>query len=138
MKNRTKHLITTLLSLGLSSMLCVSPVFAEDINTVAWYDTYAKVPSLGNYEFEVESHEIPSHEVLPIVGKEYFPYSTMKYTTEVDNTAPSAKYKAMPISKVDVVFALGKLNQSEQLTNYISTFTSKLGSSGNAIDARVE
>lgn len=131
-------MITTLLSLGLSSMLCVSPVFAEDINTIAWYDTYAKVPSLGNYEFEIESHEIPSHEVLPIVGKEYFPYSTMKYTTEVDNTAPSAKYKAMPISKVDVVFALGKLNQSEQLTSYISTFTSKLGSSGNAIDARVE
>lgn len=131
-------MITTLLSLGLSSMLCVSPVFAEDINTVAWYDTYAKVPSLGNYEFEVESHEIPSHEVLPIVGKEYFPYSTMKYTTEVDNTAPSAKYKAMPISKVDVVFALGKLNQSEQLIDYMNNFATALGTASNSIDARVE
>ena len=131
-------MITTLLSLGLSSMICVSPVFAEDINTVAWYDTYVKVPSLGNYEFEIESHEIPSHEVLPIVGKEYFPYSTMKYTTEVDNTAPSAKYKAMPISKVDVVFALGKLNQSEQLMEYMDAVEAKLNTAGNDIDARVE
>ena len=107
-------------------------------SSTAYYDTYAKVPKLGNYEFEIETHEIPSHEVLPIVGKEYFPYTTAKYISEVDNTPPSAVYKAKGVAKVDVVFALGKTDKAQALQDYIPAFTQRLQSAGNYIDANVQ
>ena len=107
-------------------------------SSTAYYDTYAKVPKLGNYEFEIETHEIPSHEVIPIVGKEYFPYTTAKYISEVDNTPPSAVYKAKGVAKVDVVFALGKTDKAQALQDYIPVFTQRLQSAGNYIDANVQ
>lgn len=107
-------------------------------SSTAYYDTYAKVPKLGNYEFEIETHEIPSHEVIPIVGKEYFPYTTAKYISEVDNTPPSAVYKAKGVAKVDVVFALGKTDKAQALQDYIPAFTQRLQSAGNYIDANVQ
>lgn len=103
-----------------------------------YYNTYIKTSGLGNYQFEVESHERPSHETLPIISNSYFPYSVNKYDTEVDNTAPDATYKSSTVSKVDVVFALGDTSQSSSLQNYISTFKSTLESAGNNIDAYVE
>lgn len=103
----------------------------------ALYETYAKVTGLGNYEFEVETHEVPSHEVLPIVGKEYFPYSTARYVTEVDNTAPSAIYEAKTVAKVDVVFAFGEYSELGLVEDSIASFTSKLQEASNHIDAQV-
>lgn len=58
--------------------------------------------------------------------------------TEVDNTAPSAVYRAKAISKVDVVFAFGDMEQSKTMENYIPTFESRLNAAGNNIDAYVE
>lgn len=107
-------------------------------NSTSYYETEIKTPNLGNYQFEVEAHEKPSHETLPIISKDYFPKTIATFATEVDNTAPSAKYKSKPIVKVDVVFALGELAQTSALQNYIPRFTSTLETASNNIDARVE
>lgn len=104
----------------------------------SYYDLRLKTSSLGNYEVTVKAYERPSHEILPIIGSEYFTTSEEKYKTEIDNTAPSAVYEASTVTKVDVVFALGELSQSSTLQTYIPTFTNKLTSASNNIDAYVE
>ena len=104
----------------------------------AYYDTYIKAQDLGKYDFEVETHEIPSHEVLPIIDKSYFPVTVTHFQSEVDNTEPSAIYKSKPVAKVDVVFAVGKFDQQNQMEKYIPTFESRLQSAGNFIDGYVE
>lgn len=123
-------------------LIMIMPVnaFCVDYTGVSrvYYDAYIKNSSLGNYRFEVETHEVPSHEVLPIVGKEYFPYTVNQFDTKVDNTPPSATYDSMVLSKADIVFAVGELSQSESLQSYIPVFTGKLESASNHIDARVE
>ena len=118
------------------SLYCTSPVYAGE--STAYYESYIKAEDLGNYDFEVEAHEIPSNEVLPIIDKSYFPVTVAHFQSEVDNTAPSALYKASGVTKVDVVFALGRLNQLDTFQAYIPTFTSKLESASNHIDANVE
>lgn len=113
-----------------------SIVYADD--TVAYYDAKVKAGSIGGYEFNIEAHEMPSNEVLPIVGKEYFPVTISKLLSEVDNTAPSALYRANTVTKVDVVFAFGKLSQQQQLEQMIGNLERQLNASGNHIDAVVE
>lgn len=115
----------------------ILPVSAAD-STTDYYDATIKTGSLGNYNFEVEAHEKPSHETLPIVSKDYFPKTIANFSTEIDNTAPSAVYKAKAITKVDVVFAIGKYSQTSALKNYTETFKSILNQSSNNIDARVQ
>lgn len=123
------------LALTLSSATALA---SSENHTEVYYDTVIKTSGLGRYQFEIESHEKPSHEVLPIISKEYFPSSTVDYDTEVDNTAPDATYSATEVVKVDVIFALGKLDQTEQLQNYMGSFESRLQSAVNNIDAKVE
>lgn len=108
------------------------------LNDTEYYEARIKTSELGNYDMEIESHEVPSHEYLPIIGKEYFPYSVEDFKTEVDNTEPYAVYESNPIVKVDVVFALGDLSQQQTLQSYIDTFKSKLNSASNNLDTSVE
>lgn len=129
---RLAKLCTAIITLVMLSNIA----YAKD--TVANYEASIKTSGLGNYQFQVESHEEPSHEYLPIISKDYFPYSIESFSTEVDNTAPDAVYKAQEVVKVDVVFALGKLQQNGALQSYIPTFTNKLQSAVNYIDAHVE
>lgn len=103
-----------------------------------YYDASIKAPSLGNYQFNVETHEIPSHEYLPIVSKDYFPVTTAQFQTEVDNTAPSATYEAKALTKVDVVFAFGDMSQAKTMQDNIPNFESKLNVASNNIDAYVQ
>ena len=107
-------------------------------SSTAYYDTYIKVSDLGHYDFEVEAHEIPSNEILPIIDKSYFPITVSHFQSEIDNTAPSAIYKSKPVSKVDVVFAFGETDKSDAMQKYIPSFESRLQSAGNFIDAHVE
>ena len=118
------------------SLYCTSPVYAEE--STAYYESYIKAEDLGNYDFEVEAHEIPSNEVLPIIDKSYFPVTVAHFQSEVDNTAPSAIYKAKQVAKVDVIFAFGKAENMTAMQNYIPSFESRLQSAGNFIDAHVE
>lgn len=103
-----------------------------------YYDASIKAPSLGNYQFNVETHEIPSHEYLPIVSKDYFPVTTAQFQTEVDNTAPSATYEAKALTKVDVVFAFGDMSQAQTMQDNIPNFEAMLNAAGNNIDAYVQ
>lgn len=103
----------------------------------AYYDTYIKAQDLGKYDFEVETHEIPSHEVLPIIDKSYFPVTVTHFQSEVDNTEPSATYTKNTITKVDVVFAIGKYNKTADLKAYTANFKSQLNLASNFIDATV-
>lgn len=105
---------------------------------VVYYDTQIKANNLGGYEFDVEAHEMPSNEVLPIVGKEYFPVTSAKFLTEVDNTAPGAVYSAKPVTKVDVVFAIGDYEKTEELLKQMSTLEALLNTASNNVDARVQ
>lgn len=105
--------------------------------TTSYYNTEIKTPNLGNYAFDIEAHEVPSHETLPIISKDYFPSTIARFTTEVDNTAPSATYVAKPITKVDVVFALGELSQMSQLESYMPTFEATLKSAVNNLDTQI-
>lgn len=134
------HRITCALLAVVLILANIAPALADTQSgeSTVYYESNIKPKDIGNYQFKVESHENPSHEWLPIVGKNYFPRTISTFNTEVDNTAPSATYKANVISKVDVIFAIGKLSQSEQLQNYIPTFTSKLNAAGNNVDAVVE
>lgn len=124
--------------------LCIATAFTcityadSSGETQVYYEATLKTSSLGNYEITVKAYERPSHEVLPIISVDYFPTSESKYKTEIDNTEPSATYKANTVSKVDVVFAVGELSQSQALQSYIPTFTNLIGSSSNNIDAHVE
>lgn len=120
------------------TLLLQIDVFAAGGNVTQNYEASIKTSELGNYSIDLESHEIPSNEYLPIIGKEYFPYSTASFTTEVDNTRPSALYHTKSVGKVDVVFAIGDTSQSEALQNFIPTFKTKLETAGNFIDANVE
>lgn len=128
----------TIISLMVLSMSITSYANTQDGEETVYYDTTIKAEDLGNYEFRVETHEVPSKEWLPIVSKDYFPYTVETFQTEVDNTAPSAIYKAKAITKVDVVFAIGNYKQADTFQNYIPTFTANLSSASNAIDANVE
>lgn len=107
-------------------------------SSTAYYDTHIKVSDLGHYDFEVEAHEIPSNEILPIIDKSYFPITVSHFQSEIDNTVPSAIYKSKPVSKVDVVFAFGETDKSDAMQKYIPSFESRLQSAGNFIDAHVE
>ena len=102
------------------------------------YNIQFKTDRLGLYQVTIESHERPSHETLPFISSSYFPYSTLSDQTEIDNTAPEARYHAQGITKVDVIFATGKLSQQKQLQDYIGAFESQLNAAGNYIDAVVE
>lgn len=123
----------------MSLLFSIQLVWAAPIqSSTAYYDTYVKVGNIGNYEFIMETHEIPSHEVLPIVGKEYFPRTAATYISEVDNTPPDAIYKAKTISKVDVVFAFGDSSKASAIQDLIPSFTTALQSASNSVDAYVE
>lgn len=123
---------------GISVPISYNSSSKSENASTTYYETEIRTPNLGNYAFDVEAFEKPSHEILPIVGKEYFPSTIARFTTEVDNTNPSATYKANVVSKVDVVFAIGETNQQAALVNYIPTFTNLLQSSGNNIEASVK
>lgn len=111
--------------------------FAYEDKTTTYYDTIIKAQDLGNYKFNITTHEVPSQEWIPIISKDYFPVTVASFVTEVDNTAPSAKYKSKPVTKVDVVFALGELNQMKQLESYMTNFESKLMTASNSLDAQI-
>lgn len=117
-----------------------TPVFADQQSgeSTVYYENIIKAPKIGNYQFKLESHEVPSHEWLPIISKSYFPKTVAQYITEVDNTAPSAVYEAKAVANVDVIFAFGDMEQSKTMEDYITTFESRLGASGNNINAYVE
>lgn len=117
--------------------MLTSTAFAAGDSTV-YYDASIKAPSLGNYQFNVETHEIPSHEYLPIVSKDYFPVTTAQFQTEVDNTAPSATYESKLITNVDVIFAFGKYDKTEQVKAFTSTFKSELNQASNYVNAQVK
>ena len=131
LKNIIKYILLSLMILTFTV-----PCYAGE--ETVYYDSIIKAPDLGNYEFKVETHEIPSKEWLPIVGKSYFPYTIETFQTEVDNTPPSATYTAKAITKVDVVFAIGSYKQADTFQNYIPTFTANLSSASNGVDANVE
>ena len=118
----------------------LTTAFGSEITgrTYELYDIQFKTDRLGLYQVKIESHERPSHETLPFISSSYFPYSTLSDQTEVDNTAPEARYHAQGITKVDVVFATGELSQSSQMQDYMDTFESNLQSASNFIDAYVE
>lgn len=134
-KKATSTLIVTSLIVG-SCPLALADY--QDGESRVYYESSIKAPSIGNYEFEVETHEVPSHEWLPIVSKDYFPSTTAQFITEVDNLPPSATYEAKALTKVDVVFAFGEMSQSQQMQDYMDSFEQRLGSAGNNIDAYVE
>lgn len=108
------------------------------LNATEYYEARIKTSELGNYDIEVESHEVPSHEYLPIIGKEYFPYSVENFQSEVDNKYPYAVYASQPVVKVDIVFATGELDQIEAYKNYMATFTSLVQGGRNSIDANID
>lgn len=136
---QAKRVLSTLIaaSLALGSTPLALADYQDGESTV-YYDASIKAPSIGNYEFEVETHEVPSHEWLPIVSKDYFPSTTAQFITEVDNLPPSATYEAKALTKVDVVFAFGEMSQSQQMQDYMSSFEQRLGSAGNNIDAYIQ
>lgn len=110
----------------------------REYNTSELYDIKFRTSKLGLYGMTIESHEIPSNEWLTFISHDYFPYTTLSDQTEVDNTPPSAVYSAKGIVKVDVVVAIGEFSESSAIKDYIPTFSSKLNSAGNAIDAHVQ
>ena len=108
------------------------------LSSTEYYESSIKAPSIGNYEFKIETHEVPSKEYLPIVDKSYFPSTVISLFTEVDNLPPSATYDAKTLSLVDVVFAFGEMSQAQTMQDNIARFESMLGAAGNNIDAYVE
>lgn len=110
----------------------------REYSTSELYDIEFRTNKLGLYGMTIESHEIPSNEWLTFISHDYFPYTTLSDQAEVDNTAPSAVYSAQGIVKVDVVFALGELSQSDAFQDYIPHLTSYIESAANNIDAKVE
>ena len=103
-----------------------------------YYDTTIKAPYLGNYEFKVETHEVPSHEVLPIVSDKCFPSTVARFITKVDNHNPSATYSSRKISKADIVFAFGDMESFKTVEEYVPTFESNINNPINGIDASVQ
>lgn len=140
MKKLIKLITILVIVSSFVSVLTISYGLKPSGNDVQQYDFKFSTSHLGNYSIIITAHEIPSHEILPltVVGKEYFPHSTVGIDGEVDNTPPSALYHARNVVKVDVVFALGDTSQSEALQNNIANFTTILNRAGNYIDANVE
>ena len=123
---------------GLVGILVINIPFASALSSTEYYESSIRAPSIGNYEFKIETHELPSKEYLPIVDKSYFPSTVVSLFTEVDNLPPSATYEAKPLSKVDVVFAFGEMSQSQTMQDYMDSFESRLSAAGNNIDAWVQ
>lgn len=139
-KNQAKYIYSLSVVLMIFIVSILTTAFGSEITgrTYELYDIQFKTDRLGLYQVTIESHERPSHETLPFISSSYFPYSTLSDQTEVDNTAPEARYHAQGITKVDVVFATGELSQSSQMQDYMDTFESNLQSASNFIDAYVE
>ena len=135
---RTKN-IKRLISLLVIQSMCMptSIAYAYD-STKGYYDTYIKNGQLGGYQFTVEAHETPSNVVLPIIDKSYFPVTTEIYSTEVDNTAPSATYAARKVVKADIIFAIGETDQAGTIQSQIPNFTAQMASAGNNLDVNVK
>lgn len=135
MGRKASRLLTAIL---MFICLASTTVQAAELNrTKAYYDTIIKGQNIGKYEFTIEAHETPSNEVLPIIDKSYFPVSTAKLITEIDNTSPSALYSMKNVVLVDVVFAIGEFSQMQTLENYMDQFDRILGASYNTIDQQV-
>lgn len=139
-KNQAKYIYSLSVVLMIFIVSILTTAFGSEITgrTYELYDIQFKTDRLGLYQVTIESHERPSHETLSFISSSYFPYSTLSDQTEVDNTAPEARYHAQGITKVDVVFATGELSQSSQMQDYMDTFESNLQSASNFIDAYVE
>lgn len=139
-KNQAKYIYSLSVVLMIFIVSILTTAFGSEITGRIYelYDIQFKTDRLGLYQVTIESHERPSHETLPFISSSYFPYSTLSDQTEVDNTAPEARYHAQGITKVDVVFATGELSQSSQMQDYMDTFESNLQSASNFIDAYVE
>ena len=142
--NRVKFMAISLslsLSLSLCNVIDIGWGTGQTGNTSEQYDFSFVTSHLGHYQIEVESHEIPSKEILPfyVVGKDYFPHSTTTQAViEVDNDAPSAVYNKQDIQKVDVIFATGELDQIDSFTNYMRHFESQLSKASNNFDVMVD
>ena len=124
--------------ISIISLLVFGITQVSALSSTEYYESSIKAPSIGNYEFKIETHEVPSKEYLPIVDKSYFPSTVISLFTEVDNLPPSATYDAKTLSLVDVVFAFGEMSQAQTMQDNIARFESMLGAAGNNIDAYVE
>lgn len=104
------------------------------------YEIMFSTSHIGHYKIEVEAIEVPSKETLPtdVVDESYFPKISDYVVTELDNLPPDAWYDKRLVSKVDVVFAIGKYSQSGTLMNYTKTIEAMLNNPSNNIDARVQ
>ena len=79
-KKATSTIIITSLIVGSCPLALAN---YQDGESTVYYESSIKAPSIGNYEFEVETHEVPSHEWLPIVSKDYFPSTTAQFITNL-------------------------------------------------------
>lgn len=126
--------------------ICITTGYATSENPNAdVYDTFGfRTANLGKYKIELTATEVPYYETLPLdkVSGLYdkFPSSTWIGYTEVDNTAPSARYGTpIPKIKVDIAFATGSLgNQMDAFQNGISALEAKLRDSRNNLDVKIQ
>ena len=99
------------------------------------YEIMFSTSHIGHYKIEVEAIEVPSKETLPtdVVDESYFPKISDYVVTELDNLPPDAWYDKRLVTKVDVVFAIGKYSQSGTLMNYTKTIEAMLNNPSNNI-----
>lgn len=114
----------------------IKPDPEEEAKITKYYEFTLKVKQLGNYNILLESHEIPSHETIPIVGNEHFPSTQVKYITEVDNTKPSAKYSMHQTHKVDIWYNNSHYDKSQAFRQELDTIVSELKSPSLGLDVQ--
>lgn len=102
-----------------------------------YWDVSFKTGLLGKYKITLNCDKKPAEDTLPGIEDSAHSTNAVVLYTEVGNTAPSALYHKNPYSKVDVVFALGKVSNDSEYKAQTSALESLLNASGNYIDAEV-
>lgn len=102
-----------------------------------YWDVSFKTGLLGKYKITLNCDKKPAEDTLPGIEDSTSATNAVVLYTEVGNTAPSALYHKNPYSKVDVVFALGKVSNDAEYKAQTSALESLLNASGNYIDAEV-
>lgn len=103
----------------------------EESKRNVYYDMILRPKELGNYSLNVEAHEVPYYETLPIVVKEYFTKTIARYLVEVDNMRPSARYDMQTIKRVDIWYNNSHYNKSALFRQKLDAMVSQLRSENN-------
>lgn len=101
-----------------------------------YWDLKLKTINLGNYRIRLEAYERPYYVTIPIVNENYFKHSFKNYITEVDNTAPSARYGVRPITKIDIGYNNSKYGYNEAVDSALKQLTNELNKSSYGLDVK--